>query len=330
MAATGPKSRRSYFNKLRVGGNTMTEVSAKVLLKRQERRSKIYENVKGYVLIAPAIILLAIFTIYPIIWLIHSSLYDGSLISKVRNFVGFENYETLLNSVDFGQTVLNTVFYTVGLVAIMMVLSTILAVWLNSRRQKSLNGIVLAAIFTPHIISLVSVTTIFLWLFDPKIGAINYALKTLGLPTCEFLGSSKTALFSLVLMMVWKGTGYYTLLTTAALQGVPREIYEAAEIDDAPPIRVFFKITLPMISPTLFFSTIVSTINSFQVFETVNLMTMGGPVNSTNTLVFQIYSDAFKYLRLGLASAEGVVLLLFVAVLTIAYFSVLSKRIHYQ
>lgn len=308
----------------------MAEVSARLQLKRREIRSKIFENLKGYILVAPAILLLGIFTIYPIIWLIQSSFYDGSLLSTVRNFIGWDNYLTLLNSADFRQTVQNTIFYTVGVVSIMIVLSTILAVWLNSKVQKRINGVVLAAIFTPHIISLVSVTTIFLWLFDPKIGAINYALKILGLPTCEFLGSSKTALFSLVLMMVWKGTGYYTLLTTAALQGVPKEIYEAAVIDDAPPIRVFFKITLPMISPTLFFSTIVSTINSFQVFETVNLMTMGGPVNSTNTLVFQIYSDAFKYLRLGLASAEGVVLLLFVVVLTILYFVILSKRIHYQ
>ena len=176
----------------------------------------------------------------------------------------------------------------------------------------------------------VSVSTIFLWLFDPKIGAINYVLTQLGLPNCPFLASSKTALFSLVLMMIWKGLGYYTLLTMAALQGVPREIYEAASIDDVPKYRVFFRITLPMISPTLFFSTIVCTIGSFRVFETVNLMTMGGPVNATNTLVFQIYSDAFKYLRLGLASAEGVVLLAFVVILTIVYFVFLGKRVHYR
>ena len=308
----------------------MAKISTRSSMKKQEIRLRIFENIKGYILVAPAIALLSIFTLYPIVWLMHSSFYDGSLISKVRNYIGFGNYATLLQSADFGHTVLNTIFYTVGLVAIMMVLSTILAVWLNAKMQKALNNLVLAAIFTPHIISLVSVTTIFLWLFDPKIGAINFALKTLHLPTCEFLGSSKTALFSLVLMMVWKGTGYYTLLTTAALQGVPKEIYEAAALDDTPLFRVFFQITLPMISPTLFFSTIVSTINSFQVFESVNLMTMGGPVNSTNTLVFQIYSDAFKYLRLGLASAEGVVLLLFVAILTIVYFSVLGKRIHYQ
>lgn len=307
----------------------MTTSAAKKF-KQKEIIQQILGQLKGYALVAPAIILLSAFTLYPIGWLINSSLYDGSLISKTRNFIGLDNYLTLLRNPDFTQTVLNTVVYSVGTVIAMMVLSTLAAVWLNGKMQKRLNKLTLAAIFTPHIISLVSVTTIFLWLLDPQIGAINYVLKFLGLPTCPFLASSQTALFAIVLMMTWKGTGYYTLLTVAALQGVPKEIYEAAEVDGTPPVRVFFRLTLPMISPTLFFSTIVATINSFQIFEPVNLMTLGGPVNSTNTLVFQIYSDAFKYLRLGLASAEGVVLLLFVLVLTVIYFAFLGKKVHYQ
>lgn len=308
----------------------MKNVSAKTASRGKTSLRACVGYVKGYVLVAPAIILLSIFTIYPIFWQLYSSLYDGSLMSKKRNFVGLGNFRQLLANPEFGQTIGNTVFYTVGVVAITMVLSTLLAVWLNGQAQKRLNSVTLAAIFSPHIISLMSVTTIFLWLFDPQIGAINYLLKSAGLPTCPFLASSKTAMFSLVLMMVWKGTGYYTLLTVAALQGVPKEIYEAASIDDTPGWRVFFKITLPMISPTLFFSTIVATINSFQVFEPVNLMTLGGPANSTNTLVYQIYSDAFKYLKLGIASAEGVVLLAFVLVLTVVYFVFLGKKVHYQ
>ena len=298
--------------------------------RRKEKLYTLLRYLKGYALIAPAIILLGYFTIYPIFWQIQSSLYDGSLLSKKRNFVGLGNFEQLLANPEFGQTVGNTLFYTIGVVAITMVLSTLAAVWLNNQRQKRMNSLTLAAIFTPHIISLVSVTTIFLWLFDPQIGALNSLIKALGFSPCPFLASSKTSMFSLVLMMVWKGTGYYTLLTVAALQGVPKEIYEAAAIDNTPGWRVFFKITLPMISPTLFFSTIVATINSFQVFEPVNLMTLGGPANSTNTLVYQIYSDAFKYLKLGTASAEGVVLLAFVLVLTVVYFAFLGKKVHYQ
>jgi len=307
----------------------MTKISA-APSKAKDRLYTVLGWLKGYVLVAPAIILLCYFTIYPIFWQINSALYDGSLLSKKRNFVGLGNFRQLLANPEFEQTVGNTLFYTIGVVAITMVLSTLAAVWLNSKMQKRMNSLTLAAIFTPHIISLVSVPTIFLWLLDPQIGALNALIKALGFDPCPFLASSKTALGSLVLMMVWKGTGYYTLLTVAALQGVPKEIYEAAEIDDTPGWRVFFKITLPMISPTMFFSTIVATINSFQVFEPVNLMTLGGPANSTNTLVYQIYSDAFKYLKLGIASAEGVVLLAFVLVLTIIYFAFLGKKVHYQ
>ena len=256
------------------------------------------ESLKGYHLIAPAILHLSVFTIYPIFYLLHSSLHDGSLLSKKRNFVGLDNFATLFGSVDFHTTLRNTIIYSVGLVAVLMVLA--------------------------------SVSTVFLWIMDPQIGAINFLLRAVGLSPFPFLASSRTALASLVGMMVWKSLGYYSLLILAALQGVPKDIYEAASIDDTPRVKVFFQITLPMISPTMFFTTIVATISSFQVFETVNLMTQGGPVNSTNTLVYQIYSDAFKYLKLGIASAEGVVLLAFVGILTILYFAFLGKKVHYQ
>ena len=288
------------------------------------------EAVKGYLLILPAIVLLCIFTIYPIFYLLDSSLRDGSLLSKKRNFVALENFTTLFKSVDFHITLKNTIIYSIGLVAILMVLATLFAVWVNSKAQKHLNSLTLAAVFTPHIISLVSVSTVFLWIMDPQIGAINYVLRSIGMKPFPFLASSKTALASLVGMMVWKSLGYYSLLILAALQGVPKDIYEAAEIDDTPKVRTFFRITLPMISPTLFFTTIVATISSFQVFDTVNLMTQGGPVSSNNTLVYQIYSDAFKYLKLGPATAEAVVLLGLVGILTILYFVFLGKKVHYQ
>lgn len=288
------------------------------------------EAAKGITLILPAIILLIIFTIYPMIYLIHSSMYDGTLISPVRNFIGLGNYIQLFKSTDFKITLKNTLVYSVGLVSIVMVLGTLFAVWVNGKHQKWLNNLVMAAAFTPHIISLVSVSSVFLWIMNQDNGIINYLLRLVGLPEFPFLGSSKTALASLVMMMVWKSLGYYAFLILAALQMVPQEIYEAAELDNTPKVRVFFHITLPMISPTLFFTTIVATINSFQVFESVNLMTQGGPVSSTNTLVYMIYSDAFKYLKLGPASAESVVLLILVGILTVVYFACLGKKVHYQ
>ena len=288
------------------------------------------ESLKGYTLIAPAIFLLCVFTIYPMFYIVNSSLYDGSLLSRTRNFIGLKNFETLSGSVNFHVTVLNTITYSFSLVSIMMVLATLFALWVNSKMQRRMNELTLAAIFTPHIVSLVSVSMIFMWIMDPRIGAINHIVQLLGFQPFPFLASPRTALASLVMMMIWKGLGYYTLLILAALKGIPKDIYEAAELDDAPKIVTFFRITLPMISPTLFFITIVATISSFQVFEIINLMTQGGPAFSTNTLVFMIYSDAFKNLNLGVASAQGVVLLIFVAILTTFYFVFLSRRVHYR
>lgn len=288
------------------------------------------QQVSGYALVLPSVLLLGAFTIYPIFYLIYSSLYDGKLISKKRNFVGLKNYITLLQDADFRKVLSNTGIYSVLLVVLTMVLATLVAVWLNSGKTKRLNSLVQAAIFTPHIVSLVSASLVFTWLMDPQIGFFNSILTSLGFAKFPFLSSPKTALLSLVLVMIWKSVGYYSLLILAALQTIPKEIYEAAALDDAPKLRVFCRITLPMISPTLFFTTIIATINSFQVFDTVNLMTQGGPVNSTNTLVYYVYQYAFRYMKLGPAMAAGVILLVLVLALTVVYFVFLGKKVHYQ
>lgn len=296
---------------------------------QKQRKKLALRDAIGYILVAPATVLLCTFTIYPIFYLIYSSLFDGSLISKQRNFVGLGNYRALMTA-DFGKVVSNTVIYSFLLVFCTMVLAVLFAVWINGKTTKRLNSLTQAAAFTPHIISLVSASFVFMWLMDDQTGFINVCLNAVGLPKFPFMSSTKTALISLVMVMVWKSVGYYTLLVYAALQTIPTEIYEAATLDDTPKIKVFFRITLPMISPTLFFTVIVATIGSFQVFDTVNLMTHGGPVNATNTLVFYIYEYAFKFMKLGLSSAAGVILLLFVGVFTILYFSVLAKKVHYQ
>ncbi len=184
--------------------------------------------------------------------------------------------------------------------------------------------------FTPHVISMVSVATLFLWMMDSKNGLFNTVLNALGLPAGTFLSSPKTALFSVALVSIWKSLGYYVLLIMAAIQNIPTSVYEAAEMDDTPKLRVFFKITIPMISPTILFTTVVATIASFKVFDSISIMTGGGPVNATNTLVYYIYDYAFRYGKPGQACAAGVVLLVFVCVITFIQFRVSRNRVHYQ
>lgn len=288
------------------------------------------ENVFGYILVAPAVILLLVFTVYPVFYLIYRSLFSGNLISSKKEFVGFENYTKLLSSSDFLQVIKNTVFYTFIVVVLTMAFAVLIAVWLNDRKSRKANDIVQSFIFTPHIISIVSVSTLFLWLMDAKAGLLNLVITALGFEPYTFLSSPNTALFSLSLVMVWKSIGYYSLLIVAALQTIPSNIYEAAELDDAPKYKTFFKITLPMISPTILFVSVVATIQSFRVFDTVSVMTQGGPVNSTNTLVYFIYQYAFCYGKPGYACAAGVVLLIFVCAITYIQFGVGKKRVYYQ
>ena len=288
------------------------------------------EKLMGYLMAMPAIILLIAFTVYPLCYLRYRSFFGGSVISRNPKFVGFENYKALVESTDFHQVLMNTAIYTVITVGLTMVLAIVIAVWLNGKRNSKLNGITQTFIFTPHIISMVSVSTLFLWLMDSQNGLINVVLVALGFEPYTFLASPETALLSVSLVSVWKGLGYYVLLIMAALQNIPTSVYEAAEMDDTPALRTFFKITLPMISPTILFTSVVAVIASFKVFDSISIMTGGGPVNSTNTLVYYIYDFAYSYGKPGQACAAGMVLLLFVCVVTYVQFLVGKKRVHYQ
>ena len=288
------------------------------------------EQLMGYLLAAPAVVLLLLFTVYPLMYLFYRSMFSGNLITKNPKFVGFENYANLIKSEDFHQVLSNTVIYTLITVVLTMVLAVVIAAWLNGKRNSKLNEYVQTFIFTPHIISVVSVSTLFLWLMDSKNGFFNAILTALGFEPYTFLSSPDTALFSMSIVMVWKGLGYYVLLIMAALQNIPTSVYEAAEMDNTPALRTFFKITLPMISPTILFTSVVAVIASFKVFDSVSIMTGGGPLNSTNTLVYYIYDYAYRYGKPGQACAAGVILLIFVCIITYVQFQVGKTRVHYQ
>ena len=303
---------------------------AKTKEKFHDPNQQKFANIKGFSLVAPAVFLISLFTVYPIIFTLYWAFHSGNLISPDSKYVGMNNFRYLFSTPSFIKVLMNTVFYSVIVVVLTIAVATLLAVWLNGKLHKKFNGFVQAVIFTPHIISLVSVSMVFLWLFDSQVGFLNSIITAIGFKAFPFFTSPRTALFSLVLVMVWKQAGHYTLLIMAALQGVPQEIYEAASIDDAPAYKTFFRITLPMISPTLFFVSITATISSFQIFDAVNLITGGGPLNSTNTLVYYIYEQTYKFGKLGTGSAASLLLLILVGVLTFLYFKVLEKRVHYQ
>ncbi|MCC8125872.1 MAG: sugar ABC transporter permease [Clostridiales bacterium] len=290
---------------------------------------KFWQKCLPYIFVAPAMVFMAVFTLYPLGNMIYLSMTDWVLMSKTKNFVGLDNFIYIAQRADFLNALGNTFFYTFWTVLTLMVAALVFAVLLY--KNTRLNNLVRTAMFTPHVIALLSVSMIWSWLMNEDSGLLNMLLSAVGLPTSRWLNSSDTAMASLVLVSWWKSVGYYTLIIFAALQGIPAEIYEAAELDNAGALNRFLRITLPMISPQVFLCLITMTIGSFKVFETIRVMTAGGPGKSTQVLVYYIYNTAFgMQFKIGVASAAGVVLLVIVGLLTMLYFLVLSKRVHYQ
>ncbi|MCL6458952.1 MAG: sugar ABC transporter permease [Gorillibacterium sp.] len=288
----------------------------------------LWPRIRPYAMIAPSIAVFGIFFLYPIAYMVYLSLHSWNFVSKDKAFVGIANFRELFADEQFRTVLGNSFQYTLLTVGLTLLLSLLLALWLN--RPGWSYRFVQGAIFTPHIIALVSVSLVWMWLMDPRYGLLNWLLQSVGLPPSQWLNHPKSALLSLVMVAVWKGVGFNALVFIAGLQSIPRDIYEAAELDESRPLTTLFKLTLPMLSPTLFFLAIINLISSFQVFDTISIMTQGGPIDATNTIVFYIYQYGFRFFKIGYASAAGVILLVAVSMMTVIYFKLLNKKIHYR
>ncbi len=288
-------------------------------------------NLVSYAMVAPAIAFLMLFVIYPMFHIIDLSLYKGNATNPYKQFVGLDNfYNIFFVKKDFLEALKNTALYTGLIVVILIALSVLFAVWMFEDRR--LNKIAQTAFFTPHLVASVSCAFIWSWLFnsDPY-GLFNTVLKVFGVAPVNWLGDTRTAMFCIIAMNVWKGIGYYALIILAALKAIPQEIYEAARLDNATKMKTFFKITLPMLSPQIFFLMITITIGSFKVFDSVRLMTGGGPGTSTQVISLYIYNYAFQRNNsLGIGSAAGVVLMAILILITMMDFKGFEKRVHYQ
>lgn len=283
---------------------------------------------KPYLFVAPAVVILAIFWVYPILNMGYLSLFKWDLISPKMQFVGLQNFQALFADQQFWQTFVNTVIYTLFVVGLGVTLGLFVAVYLKEHTKT--NGFIQAVIFSPYVVSLASVALLWMWIMNKDYGLLNSILGFFDIGAVDWLGDSHVALVSLILISVWKSVGYDALILVSAIQGIPAHLYEAARLDQASPWTTFRKITLPMISPTLFFLVVVDAIASLKVFETIQIMTAGGPQNATNTLVFSLYQYGFQFNKVGYAAAIGVVLLALIAVFAIVYFKLLSNRVHYR
>ena len=285
----------------------------------------------SYLMIAPAIAFLLIFVIYPMFHIVELSLYKGNATNPYKKFIGLDNYHSIFFvKRDFLNALQNTAVYTVAIVVLLIFMAILFALWMFQDRK--INKFAQTAFFTPHLVASVSCAFIWSWLFSSdSYGLFNTVLGFFGIPNLNWLGNTKTAMACIIVMNTWKATGYYALIILAALKAIPPEIYEAARLDNASRTKTFFKITLPMLSPQIFFLLITITIYSFRVFDSVRLMTNGGPGTSTQVLSLYIYEFAFyRNNSLGIGSAAGVVLMLILIIITMVDFRGFEKRVHYQ
>ena len=280
-----------------------------------------------YIMILPAMVIFSVFVIYPVFYMLYVSFFDWNMVADME-FIGIENYLDMFTDKDFWKVLGNTFRFMLMMVPTAIILSLAIALYL--KKNTRINRILQNVMFMPNIVSLVSISFIWMWMMDQDRGLFNFVLSLFHVDPVNWLGDPKVAMLSLVIVNVWKSLGYYVLIFVAALQGIPGYLYEAAALDRAKPISVFFKITLPMLSPTLFFLILTGIIGSFKTFECVSLMTAGGPADSTNTLVYELYQQGFVYYNTGYASAMGVILMLIVGLMTLIYFSILQKKVHYQ
>jgi multiple sugar transport system permease protein len=296
--------------------------------------SSMKRSFTGYAFIAPWLIGFLVFTAGPMIASFVISLESWSMLSPAT-WVGFENYRLIFSEDPLFLTSLgNTAFYVAFSVPLMVVVSLALALLLHNRLPGM--GFFRTAIFLPSITNIVAVSVLWLWIFNPEFGLLNSFLRWLGIDGPLWLQSESWAKPSLVLMSLW-GVGGTTIIFLAALQGIPREFYEAAELDGAGPAKQFFHITIPMISPALFFSVIMGVIGSFQVFAQAFVMTgnaqpgsEGGPNNATLFLVLYLYKKAFQEFRMGYASALAWVLFFVILIFTLVQARLSKNRVYYE
>lgn len=298
------------------------------LLRRKHKRR---EYLSSYLMILPAIIAVLIFVIYPMINLIQLSLFTGNAANAYKKFVGLQNYNQILFvRPEFLNALKNTAYYTAAVVVLLITFSVIFAVWMQKPRR--INNFAQTAFFTPHLVASISCAFIWSWLYNGEsYGLLNSVLKIFGVAPHDWLGKTDTAMNSIIIMNVWKSIGYYALIIMSALKAIPVEIYEAARLDNSSTMRTFFKITLPMLTPQLFFLLITITTGSFKVFDSIKIMTAGGPGTSTQVLCMFIYQFAFQRPNsLGLAAAGGVGLMIILILITLLDFKGLEKKVHYQ
>ena len=279
------------------------------------------EKWAGHIFILPAILGTIIFIIIPVFCSFGLSFVKWDLLNQAE-FVGFDNYIKLFNDKLFYKILLNTVVFALSTSIFGVIIPLILASIINTKIRGS--EFFKTAYFLPFITPMIVIGIVWQWIFDPNIGILNNVLHL----HINWLYDTKFAMPALIIVSVWKLIGYNMIIFLSSLSSFSQSIFEASKIDGASPFQTFKNITVPLLSPTIFFVVIITTISSFQVFDLIYIMTEGGPLDSTNVLVYAIYKNAFEYFNIGQASAIAYVLFFIIFILTFIQWKLRKKLVY--
>jgi len=285
------------------------------------------DELSGYLFIAPQFIGLLCFILFPVFFSLYISFTNWDMLSPVE-WVGLQNYVKIFTSADVRKVMGNTFEYVLLYIPGTVILSLVLALALSTKIKGT--TVYRTMFFLPNITSTVAVSLVWLWIYNPDFGILNMILSALGLPTQRFLRSLSQAMPSVAFVSIWQSAGYFMVLFIAGISGIDPTYYEASKIDGANWWHNMKSITLPMLSPTLFFVIIIAFIGGFQVFNEIFMLTEGGPANATKTMVMHIYNTAFKYFRMGEASVYAWILFIIIMLVTLVQFKLQKKWVNYD
>ena len=274
------------------------------------------DNILGYSFLSPALILLTIFLLVPVGMVFYYAFTDYYLLTPdARQFVGLENFKRLMSDPIFKKSILNTVKFVVWIIPVQLGAALGMALLLNKQRKG--NMFFKVAFFAPVVMSLVVISILWLYLLNPNEGLINALLNKVGISSMPFLTSPKQAMYTIVFVSAWQGAGYQMLLLLGGMQNIPQDVYEAAEIDGFSKFQQFWYITLPLLKPTAIFVLLTTLISAFKLIVQPMVMTQGGPMNSTMTMVYYIYQTGFTDRLVGYSSSIALIFTTLIGLITI-------------
>jgi multiple sugar transport system permease protein/sn-glycerol 3-phosphate transport system permease protein len=310
--------------------STAPEVDRARPAPRQVARRRAFWRAEWFLFVlfvAPNLLLFGIFSYWPMISNLYLSLVRWDMISPVKTFIGSGNYAYLFNDETFRMVLRNSIVFTVGAVGGSLLLGLATALLLNQKLRWR-NG-ARAVLFAPTLLSGAAIGIVWVYIFDPRFGLLARLLGSIGIGSPSWLSDPAWAMPAVIIVYVWKNVGFSTVIYLAGLQAIPQDLYEAARVDGAGVLWRFRSVTLPMLSPITFFLVITALLNSFQAFDIIKVMTEGGPVDATNTLIYYVYEQGFIAYNAGRAAAAALVLFAIMFAITLIQLRYAEERVHY-